>query len=152
MDGGVTSGLAAVMGAFVGGLASLTSTWMGERSRNRRDLLQREIAKREATYSDFIERASKLYVVSATHHINDDEAGVEEMTSFFAVWNRMRLFASDPVMKEAEKVIDRIIMQYGAENITTEQLRKSALEKKDDPVKPFSIICRRELQDIQNGM
>ena len=152
MDGGVTSGLAAVMGAFVGGLASLTSTWMGERSRNRRDFLRQEIAKRETIYSDFIERASKLYVASATHHINDDDTEIEGMTSFFAVGNRMRLFASDPVMKEAERIIDRIIMQYGAENITAEQLRKSALEKKDDPVKPFSIICRCELQDIQRGM
>ena len=152
MVGQVTSGMAAVMGAFVGALTSLARTWVGERSQSRRDLLQQEIAKRETAYSDFVEQASKMYVEAATHHINDDKAEVEEMTSFFAVWNRMRLFASDPVMREAEKVVDRIIMQYGAENISAEQLRKSALEKKDDPVKPFSIICRRELHDIQRGM
>ena len=54
MAGEVTSGVAAIMGALVGGLASLASTWLGERSRHRRDLLQREIAKRETAYSDFI--------------------------------------------------------------------------------------------------
>ena len=62
------------MGALVGGLASLTSTWVGERSRHRRDLVQREIAKRETAYSDFIDQASKLFVASATHNLNDDEA------------------------------------------------------------------------------
>jgi hypothetical protein len=34
MDAGVSNGLAAVMGALVGGLASLTSSWVGERTRH----------------------------------------------------------------------------------------------------------------------
>jgi len=45
-----------------------------------------------------------------------------------------------------------MIAQYGDENISAEQLRTSALEKKDDPLKAFSITCRRELQDLQRGM
>jgi len=144
----VTSGLAAVMGAVVGGLASLTSTWLGERSRHKRDLLQREISRRETTYSDFIERASKLYVASATHSIEEDEAEIEGAVSLYAVASRIRLFASDQVIEEAEKVLDLIIAQYGAENISVEQLRESGIKKKD-PMKAFSVICRRELQDIQ---
>lgn len=146
----VTSGLAAVMGAAVGGLASLTSTWVGERSRHKRDLLQREISRRETTYSDFIEQASKLYVASATHSIEEDEAEIEGAVSLYAVASRIRLFASDQVIEEAEKVLDLIIMQYGAENISIEQLRESGIKNKD-PLKAFSVICRRELQDIQGG-
>jgi hypothetical protein len=152
MPGEVTSGLAAIMGAFVGGLASLTSTWMGERSRHRRDLLQREIAKRETTYSDFINQASKLYVVSATHRINDDDPEVQGMVSLYAIASRIRLFASDRVTAEAERVIDRIFTQYGEDNMSTEQLLISAVETRDDPLKAFSIVCRRELQDIQKGI
>jgi hypothetical protein len=150
MDGGVTSGLAAITGAFVGGLASLASTWMGERSRHRRDLLQREIGKRETAYSEFIERASTLYAASATHRIDDDDAEVASMVSLYAISSRIRLFASDHVIKEAEKIIDRIVRQYGADNLSAEQLRMSA-EKRDDPLKAFSVICRFELQDLQRG-
>ena len=150
MDGDIRSALAAIMGAFVGGMASLASTWVGERSRNRRDLLQREIAKRETTYSDFIERASKLFVESATHRISDDEAEVEGMVSLYAVASRIRLFASDQVITEAEKVMDRIIKQYGADNISAEQLIRS-VDKRDDPLKAFSVICRHELRDVQRG-
>lgn len=146
----VTSGLAAVMGAAVGGLASLTSTWLGERSRHKRDLIQREITRRETTYSEFIEQASKLYVASATHSIEEDEAEIEGAIALYAVASRIRLFASDRVIEEAEKVLDLIITQYGAENISVEQLRESGIKKKD-PMKVFSIICRRELQDIQRG-
>ena len=73
------------------------------------------------------------------------------MVSLYAVAGRIRLFASDQVMEEAEKVIDRIFMQYGDDNISAEQLRMSAVETRDDPLKAFSVICRRELQDIQRG-
>ena len=151
MPGGLTSGAAAIMGALVGGLASLTSTWLGERSRHRRDVVQREIDKRETGYANFIDHASKLFVASATHNINDDDAELEETVSLYAVASRIRLFASDPVMKEAEQVLDLIITQYGAENLSVEQLRKTAMEKKD-PLKAFCIICRRELKDVQRRM
>ena len=152
MSGEVTSGLAAIMGALVGGLASLTSTWLGERSRRRRDLLQREIVKRETVYSLFIEEASKLYAASATHNVNEDEGAVEGTVELYAVASRIRLFASEQVIKEAEKVLDLIIMQYGADNVSAEQLRISAVEKRDDFLKAFSVICRRELQDLQRRM
>lgn len=144
--------MAAIMGAIVGGLASLTSTWVGERSRHRRDLLQREITKREAAYCDFIERASKVYAASATHRIDDGDAELQGMVSLYAVASRIRLFASDQVMKEAENVVERIFLQYGDANMSAEQLRKTAVETKDDPLKAFSVICRRELQDIQSEM
>ena len=151
MPGEVTSAAAAIMGAFVGGLASLTSTWVGERSRHRRDMVQREIAKRETAYADFIDQASKVFVASATHNINDDEAELVGTVSLYAVASRIRLFASDPVMNEAEQVLDLIFTQYGAENLSVEQLRKTAMEKKD-PLKAFSAICRRELKDVQRKM
>jgi len=100
MSGEITSASAAILGAIVGGLASLTSTWIGEQSRNRREILQREIAKRETAYSDFIERASKVYVASATHRIVDDEAEVERVVPLYSVASRIRLFASDKVITE----------------------------------------------------
>jgi hypothetical protein len=152
MDGGISNGLAAIMGALVGGLASLASTWVSERTRHRRDLLQREITKRETTYSDFIEHASKLYVSSATHNLKDDDANLESelegAVSLYGIASRIRLFASDRVIKEAEVVLDRILIQFGDENISVEQLRERKL-KEPDPLKSFSVSCRRELQDLQ---
>ena len=152
MSGELTSASAAILGAFVGGLASLTSTWISERSRNRREILQREIAKRETAYSDFIERASKVYVASATHRIVDDDAEVERVVPLYAVVSRIRLFASDQVITEVEKVIDHVLRQYGDDNVSAEQLRISVIEKRDDPLESFSVICRHELQDMQKLM
>src|SRR5215470_7190655 len=136
-------------GSSCGGLASLTSTWIGERSRHRRDLVQREITRRETAYSDFIEQASKLYVASAMNKVNQDEVDIESTVSLYAVESRIRLFASEEVMEEAEKILDVIMVQYGSDNLSIEQLRERGLEKKD-PLKPFSVVCRRELKKIQN--
>jgi hypothetical protein len=152
MAGGeLSNGLAAIMGALVGGLASLASTWVGERTRHKRDLLQREISKRETTYSDFIDHASRLFVTSATHNLNDDanlESELEGAVSLYGIASRIRLFASDRVIKEAEAVLDLILVQFGAENISVEELREKKLAERD-PLKGFSVVCRRELQDLQ---
>jgi hypothetical protein len=152
MDGGISNGVAAIMGALVGGLASLASTWVSERTRHRRDLLQREISKRETTYSDFIEHASRLYVTSATHNLKDDdanfEAELEGAVSLYGIASRIRLFASDRVIKEAEACLDLILIQFGAENISVEELREKKLNERD-PLKVFSVSCRRELQELQ---
>ena len=151
MDGGLSNGVAAIMGALVGGLASLASTWVSERTRHRRDLLQREISKRETTYSDFIDHASKLYVTSATHNLNDSDANLEAelegAVSLYGIASRIRLFASDRVIKEAEAVLDLILMQFGAENISVDELREKKLNERD-PLKAFSISCRRELHEL----
>jgi hypothetical protein len=152
MDVGISNGVAAIMGAFVGGLASLTSGWLSERTRHKRDLLQREITKRETTYSDFIDHASKLYVTSATHNLNDGDANLdselEGAVSLYGIASRIRLFASDRVIKEAEAVLEQILIQFGAENISVQELREKKLNERD-PLKAFSVSCRRELHDLQ---
>ena len=152
MDVGISNGAAAIMGAVVGGLASLTSTWVTERTRNRRELIQREITKRETTYSDFIDHASKLYVTSATHNLDAEdghhEAELEAAVSLYGIASRIRLFASDRVIKEAELVLDLVLMQFGAQNISVEELREKKLNERD-PLKMFSISCRRELHELQ---
>ena len=153
MTGELSNGMAAIMGALVGGLASLASTWVSERTRHRRDLIQREITKRETTYSDFIDHASKLYVVSATHNLNEDdktslESELEGAVSLYGIASRIRLFASDRVIKEAEAVLDLILIQFGAENISVQELREKKLNERD-PLKAFSVSCRRELHDLQ---
>jgi hypothetical protein len=152
MDGGISNGVAAIMGALVGGLASLASAWVSERTRHRRDLLQREISKRETTYSDFIEHASKLYVTSATHNLNEGAANLESelegAVSLYGIASRIRLFASDRVINEAEAVLDLILIQFGAENISVDELREKKLNERD-PLKAFSVSCRRELKELQ---
>jgi hypothetical protein len=153
MPSEISNGVAAILGALVGGVASLTSAWVTERTRNRRDQMQREINKRETTYSEFIDKASKLYVISATHTINEDDnenlqVDLKEAVSLYGTASRIRLFASDRVIKEAEAVLDLILVQFGAESISVDQFRERKLKERD-PLKSFSVCCRSELKDLQ---
>jgi len=153
MPSEISNGVAAIMGALVGGIASLTSAWVTERTRNRRDQMQREINKRETTYSEFIDKASKLYVTSATHTIDEEDnenlqVDLKEAVSLYGTASRIRLFASDRVIKEAEAVLDLILVQFGAESISVGQLRERKLKERD-PLKSFSVSCRSELKDLQ---
>jgi hypothetical protein len=106
MTGEISNGLAAILGALVGGLASLASTWVSERTRHKRDLLQREITKRETTYSDFIDHASKLYVMSATHNLNDDDATIESeldgAVSLYGIASRIRLLLIESLKRQKQ--------------------------------------------------
>ena len=153
MPSEISNGVAAIMGALVGGVASLASAWVTERTRNRRDQVQREINKRETTYSEFIDKASKLYVISATHTISEDDnenlqVDLKEAVSLYGTASRIRLFASDRVIKEAEAVLDLILVQFGAESISVGQFRERKLKERD-PLKSFSVSCRSELKDLQ---
>jgi hypothetical protein len=153
MPSEISNGVAAILGALVGGVASLTSAWVTERTRNRRDQMQREINKRETTYSEFIDKASKLYVTSATHTIDEEDnenlqVDLKEAVSLYGTASRIRLFASDRVIKEAEAVLDLILVQFGAESISVGQLRERKLKERD-PLKSFSVSCRSELKDLQ---
>jgi len=115
--------------------------------------MQREINKRETTYSEFIDKASKLYVTSATHTIDEEDnenlqVDLKEAVSLYGTASRIRLFASDRVIKEAEAVLDLILVQFGAESISVGQLRERKLKERD-PLKSFSVSCRSELKDLQ---
>ena len=46
--------LAAIAGSLVGALGSAAGTWITERDQDRGELLEKQIARREALYSDFL--------------------------------------------------------------------------------------------------
>ena len=56
--------LAAIAGSVVGGLASFATTYFTRRNQAHRDLLSRDVARREELYSHFIKEATNLYIDS----------------------------------------------------------------------------------------
>jgi hypothetical protein len=69
--------------------------------------------------------------------------------------HRIRVTSSDAVVAAADQTLQRILKQYFEQNITQQQLREElslALTdeqlKRDDPLKPFSEVCRNELRAL----
>ena len=61
--------------------------------------------------------------------------------------SRIRLSSSTAVIESADRLMATIISTYSDPNLTLEEFQ-SATSKRDDPLREFSEICRRELESL----
>jgi hypothetical protein len=148
MDTALVGAISAVMGSLVGGSASVVTTWMAQKTLNKREVLRDELRKREALYGEFIGECAKLFMDAFTHKLEKPET----LLPVFALINRIRLCASRKVLAEAEHLLGRLTDQYFASNLTVEELRKLAHTEKADPLSDFGEACRAELKSLRAGM
>lgn len=139
--------LAAIAGSLVGALGSAVATWITARHQDRRDLLGRQIARREALYSDFIGESARLLLDAMQHNASD----VQKMLPVYALVSRIRLSSSEPVLQKAEQIIKTIVSTYPQPNLTAEQIESQAVNGQD-PLRQFSEICRTELDSLQRQL
>ena len=148
MDTALVGAVSAVMGSLVGGSASVVTTWMAQKTLNRREVLREELRKREALYGEFIGECAKLFMDAFTHALEKPET----LLPVFALINRIRLCSSRKVLAEAERLLGRITDQYFSKNLTVEELRKLAHTEQADPLSAFGEACRAELKSLRAGM
>jgi len=141
------SAIAAIAGSLVGALGSSVSTWIVQRHQNRRDLLARKVFHREQLYSDFISETARA-MAHAMQNTFEDPAN---LISSYALLSRIRLSSSVHVVESAEHVINNILNTYSKPNITPEEFRAWA-EKRNDPLRGFGDVCRRELESLWSGL
>ena len=150
MDASIVSALSAVLGSLVGGSASIATAWFTQKSQSSRERVVSEIRKREIVYTEFITECSKLSIDSMDKTLDSPSVLVQ----VYALQNRIRLSASEPVVAATELTIKSIVDQYFKPNLTMMQLHELHLNgdhERADPLKPFSEACRAELQQLQIG-
>jgi hypothetical protein len=104
--------------------------------------------KRETLYGEFIAECAKLIVDAFTHTLDKPDT----LLPLYALINRIRLSASQPVLAEAERLLRRITEQYFARNLTLEEIRELTLSEGADPLKSFGEACRLEFKSIRGGL
>ena len=104
--------------------------------------------QREKVYGDFIAECAKLLIDALTHTLDDPE----KLLALYALTNRIRLTASQPVLAEAEHLLSHITDQYFSRNLTVQELRELARSARGDPLKAFSEACRTEDESIRTRM
>ena len=145
MDITIVTALSGVLGSLVGGSATVATTWITQRTANRRELIQVDVQKREALYGEFVTECSKLIMDAFTHALDEPE----KLLPAYALINRIRLRGSQPVLTEAEHLLTRITEQYFARNLTVEEMRQLARSANADPIRAFGDACRAELKLIR---
>jgi len=147
LDPALLSAVSALLGALIGGGASLAAAIYTQRFQNRLQRVARETTKRESVYANFIMSASKL-VLNAYVHDGFTLDGDEQ--HLIGLANRMRLFAPPSVIDEAEAVITGIIELSLQPSVDLRKLTAEDLSKNRDSdlVLPFSLACRVDLDNV----
>ena len=145
MDSAIVGAMSAVLGSLVGGSASVATAWITQKTVSKRELIQEEIRKREALYGEFITECAKLLLDAFTHTLDKPDT----LLPLYALINRVRLSASQPVLVEAEHLLKRVTEQYFARNLTLEEMRDLAFSEGADPLQSFGEACRVELKAMR---
>ena len=151
IDPALLSSSSALLGALLGGGASLAAAIYTQRCQGRGQDLAREITKRETVYADFIMNASN----SLLNAYVQDKLGLSgDEQQLIGLINRMRLFASPDVVAKAEAVFKAIIEISLRPGVDIGQLARAALSEglDPDPLLAFSLVCRADLDNLHPTM
>ena len=144
MDNTLTGILAALGGSVIGATTPVLSNFVLQRSVTQRELTNRELAQREELYSEFIRQGTLCYAKALSQSLQN----MDEIVAMYALVNRIRLFASEDVLKAAEAFVKKLVGTYGEDNMSIEQIKTAALEQHVDPLNEFALKCRGELHRV----
>jgi hypothetical protein len=140
--------MAGVLGSLAGGSATVATAWITQKTLTRRELNVRDMRQREKLYAEFIAECANLLIDAFTHTLESPE----KLLAVYALTNRIRLTASQPVLAEAEHLLSHIAEQYFSQNLTVQEMRQLARSANADPLKAFGEACRAELKSIRAGL
>lgn len=72
----------------------------------------------------------------------------DTFVKLYGITGRIRLVATDPVLYAAEACIRQIIDLFAKPNMTVEQIRLVFERDRLDPLRNFSVACRKEFLAI----
>jgi hypothetical protein len=145
MDSAYFTAVAAACGSLVGAAATIVTTCITQRTQRAYAHREEKLRNREALYGEFITEASRLTMEALGHSLERPDTFVK----LYGITGRIRLMATGPVLDAAEACIRQIIDLYAKPNMTVEQIRLAFERDRLDPIRDFSVACRREF--LQSG-
>jgi hypothetical protein len=147
MDSTIITAVAAAGGSLVGAAATSVTTWITQRTQRVHAEREVKLRNREALYGEFITEASRLTVEALSHSLERPDMFVK----LYGIAGRIRLVATDPVLDAAEACVRQIIDLFASPNMTIEQIRMAFERDRIDPIRDFSVACRKEFLAIAGG-
>lgn len=145
MDASAITALAALFGAAVGGLTSVTATWLAQRNQVRAQWLGQDFQRRQDLYKGFIEDASLCYI----HALQHDEPDIPALVNLYAKLGRMRILSSPKVLAAALHIERKILDTYLAPDKSFAELRELAYSGSVNLLEEFSTACREEFGSLR---
>ena len=143
MDPAYFSAFAALAGSTIGGLTSLTTSWLTQHVQFSSQQRAGNRSRREDLYKEFIEEASRWYADAYEH----DKAEISNLVNLYALVSRMRVLSSSRVVEAADKAVRMIIETYLAPNRSFRDVREILDNEAMNPLRDFSDACRADLRE-----
>jgi hypothetical protein len=140
--------LAALAGSAIGGPTSFASAWLNQERQDRETRLSQDKTRRQKSYKQFIDEASKLCADAPAH----DQAEVSALVSVYAPIGRMRVLSNPAVIEEAQAVVRTMDEAVFAPNKTFPELRELISNHTMDPLRAFSEQCHEDLSNPQSPL
>jgi hypothetical protein len=147
MDSTIIPAVAAACGSLVGASATIVTTWLTQRTQRAHAEREEKLRNRQTLYGEFITEASRLAVEALSRSLEQPDTFVK----LYGITGRIRLVATDPVLAAAEACIGQIIDLYAKPNLTVAQIRLAFERDRLDPIRDFSVACRKEFLEIAGG-
>jgi len=144
MESATISALAALAGAAVGGVTSVATTWLTQKTQARIQELTHKLSRREELYKAFIEEAARLYADALVHEITD----VSKLVGLYAMISEMRVLSSKNTIESADAVARMILNTYRAPNKTLPELQDMVNRGAIDVLQTFSEAARQEFRRL----
>ena len=145
MNASVISALSGLLGAAIGGFASLLASWMTQRVQVRAQWVVQDKLHRQDLYREFIEEASKCYIDALQH----DKGDIPALVTLYTKIQRMRILSPSNVVAAAEQIGHKILDTYLQPDRTFLELREMVQSNSIDILYDFSEACRREFESLR---
>ena len=147
MDYTLITAIAAACGSLMGAAATIVTTWITQRTQMVHAEREARLRERQTLYSEFITEASRVTLEALSHSLEKPDTVV----TLYGLLGRIRLVAADPVLDAAEACCRQLVDLYAKPNMTVEQIRLAFERDRLDPIRDFSVACRKELVEIGGG-
>ena len=145
MNASVISALSGLLGAAIGGFASLLASWMTQRVQVRAQWVVQDKLHRQDLYREFIEEASKCYIDALQH----DKGDIPALVTLYTKIQRMRILSPSNVVAAAEQIGHKILDTYLQPDRTFLELREMVQSNSIDILHDFSEACRQEFESLR---
>jgi hypothetical protein len=132
----------ALAGSAIGGVASITTSWLTQHSQDRSQRHAQSVGRRERLYGDFIDEASLLFVDALTH----EQVDPSKFVQIYATIAKLRLFTSRDIVSKAEKAMQDVVEVYYLPNRDFAK-REAKPDVALNILQAFSEACRIDLRD-----
>jgi hypothetical protein len=144
MDAAYISLLAALVGSIIGGLTSLSASWLSGNIQARALQRTADKTRHQELYKSFIEEATRLYGEA----LATERGEVANLVHIYALVSRMRVLSTAAVVQKAEAVVQMIVDTYFEPNKTLRELHDAGQDPRVEPLRDFSEACRHELHEF----